>query len=527
MKRKSLRLVIPILIVLSITVLFLFQGSRQQTTSEEATDSNSFVSRIKNTVRFGKEAQEEKVYDDPWEEWIDKETEEVFAAFLKINPDWYKTDEEKAALWERLRAQTVAHAEDMKRKYGPVPIPMITIKAETTTGPAPLQIHEGPQTPEALMETFDAWYSKKHPNRNNVDGIYPRAEWLQMILNKGYHIETHLDYAAALRTRYWIAEVADQPEIWASGKRAVPPTDDFETYKDAFIKRQFWQKQQVDLAEQADPEVSGGFFFDDRPDVFLPSKKNRLYVYRNPESLDSMKTWGPSLTEEQRFDLTYRGKPPEGWEVIYLDENYNTLSEKPPHVTREMVRAAQLPPEDWTPPEGWAPPEGFEDYLRERGWNGTWTQQPATENSASQNRAMEAREAAKAEWKAAETEWKQFEQMLQDFETFTNMSDTEKAAALQKRFMPQLPEHLTDESIENMLQAQWDPTRIKKAEDLLNLYGPEEGLRRLAKSDPQLAKQVERALGKQSNQPQETGRSIPKAPPPPTDSQPSSEVPLK
>ncbi|MYA72823.1 hypothetical protein F4Y19_22585, partial [Candidatus Poribacteria bacterium] len=103
MKRKSLRLVIPILIVLSITVLFLFQGSRQQTTSEEATDSNSFVSRIKNTVRFGKEAQEEKVYDDPWEEWIDKETEEVFAAFLKINPDWYKTDEEKAALWERLR----------------------------------------------------------------------------------------------------------------------------------------------------------------------------------------------------------------------------------------------------------------------------------------------------------------------------------------------------------------------------------------------------------------------------------------
>lgn len=192
-----------------------------------------------------------------------------------------------------------------------------------------------------------------------------------------------------------------------------------------------------------------------------------------------------------------------------------------------MVRAAQLPPEDWTPPEGWAPPEGFEDYLRERGWNGTWTQQPATENSASQNRAMEAREAAKAEWKAAETEWKQFEQMLQDFETFTNMSDTEKAAALQKRFMPQLPEHLTDESIENMLQAQWDPTRIKKAEDLLNLYGPEEGLRRLAKSDPQLAKQVERALGKQSNQPQETGRSIPKAPPPPTDSQPSSEVPLK
>ena len=523
MRRKSLRIVIPILFVLGITTLFLFQGSRQQTTHEEANQPETIGSVMKNSVGFGKETFAKKVYDDPWEEWIDKETEEAFIAFLTGCPDWYKTDEEKAALWERLRAQTVVHAEDMKKKYGGVPIPMVTVKSEFTTGPAPLQIHEGPQTPEALMETFDDWYSKNYPNRNNVDGIYPRAEWLQMILNKGYHIETHLDYAAALRTRYWIAEVADQPEIWASGKRAVPPTDDFETYKDAFIKRQFWQKEQIDLAEQADPEVSGGFFFDDRPDVFLPSKKNRLYVYRNPESLDSMKTWGPILTEKQRFDLTYRGKHPEEWEVIYLDEDYNVLSEKPRHMTREMVQAAQLPPENWTPPDGWTLPEGFEDYLRERGWNGSWTQQPTQDASTPQNWAREAREAAKAEWEAAETEWKQFEQTLQEFEEFTNMDDTEKAAALQKRFMPQLPEHLTEKSIENTLQEQWDPARIKKAEDLLNRYGPEEGLRRLAKDDPHLAKQVERALGKQPNQPQGSGRFVPKGASPPVNTQPPSE----
>ena len=114
-------------------------------------------------------------------------------------------------------------------------------------------------------------------------------------------------------------------------------------------------------------------------------------------------------------------------------------------------------------------------------------------------------------------------QTLQEFEEFTNMDDTEKAAALQKRFMPQLPEHLTEKSIENTLQEQWDPARIKKAEDLLNRYGPEEGLRRLAKDDPHLAKQVERALGKQPNQPQGSGRFVPKGASPPVNTQPPSE----
>ena len=467
-----------------------------------------------------------KVYDDPWGEWIDKQTAEIVKDFIEHMPEGvYDTDAKKIALWERMHAQSVVIAETLKKEYPhSSPNEIWNVERSNFTIRDAFIVHDGPQTPEALMETFDDWYSTQYPNAVSVDKTHPRAEWLQMILQKGYRIETNLDYSTALRTRYWIAEVADKPEEWISGSRGVPPTDDFETYKDVFIKRQFWQKQQVALAEQADPEVSGGIFFDDRPDVFLPAKKNRLYVYRNPNSPDSMKTWGEMMTEKQRFDITYRGKHPEGWEVIYLDEDYNVLSEKPPHVTREMVRAAQLPPEDWTPPEGWTSPDGFEDYLRELGWNGTWTQQPTTEEPSPQDRAREAREAAQAEWKAADTEWKQFEQMLQEFDEFTNMSDVEKAAALQKRFMPQLPEHLTDAGIEKALQKQLSPEQLEKAEALLNQYGPEEGLRKLAKDDPELADQVRRAFGKKPNPPQETGRSIPKGPPPPTDSQPSSEA---
>ena len=514
------KLWITSLLLIGVGILVLFFLSNGLWNTLTATDGKSSVvePKISSLIELREKMTQAKVYNDPWEEWIDKQTFEVVKAFIENMPEGvYGTDAKKIRLWERVHAQNVEIAEALKKEYphsSPDEIWNV-VGSNFTTEPA-LIVHEGPQTPEALMETFDDWYSKQYPNAVSVDKTYPRKEWLQMILRKGYRIETNLDYSTALRTRYWIAEVANKPEEWISGSRGVPSTDDFETYKDAFIQRQFWQKQQVDLAEQADPDVSGGIFFDERPDVFLPAKKNRLYVYRNPEHPDSMKTWGEMMTEKQRFDLTYRGKHPEGWEVIYLDEDYNVLSEKPPHVTREMVRAAQLPPEDWTPPEDWVAPEGFEDYLRDRGWNGTWTQQPTTEAPAPQNWAVEARE-------AAETEWKQFEQMFQEFETFTNMSDTEKAAALQKRFTPQLPEHLTpehltEESIESALQKEWNPERIKKAEDLLNRYGPEEGLRRLAKDDPKLAEQVQRALADLEKSTDQTETS-----PPTADTQPPPE----
>lgn len=524
MRLKNLLAVILTLIVLGIAALFIFRGSRRQITSEEADAPNQQeadipnqpISGIRNATRPWEETspQAKKVYEDIWEEWIYTETKYVFNEFLKFNPDRYSTDEEKARLWKRLHAQSVVQAAEMKEKYGDA-VPIFD-KGKMTIERAPLQTHDGPQTPEALMETFDVQYSKHHRNTNNVDETYPRAEWLQMILSKGYHIKTHLDYAAALRTRYWIAEVADKPEVWGSGRRGVPPTDDFETYKDAYIQRQFWQKEQVDLAEQADPEVSGGFFFDDRPDVFLPAKKNRLYVNRD---FDSMKTWGPILTTKQHFDLLHRGVEPEGWEVIYLDEDYNVLSEEPPHITRETVKGWELPPEDWVPPADVELPEDFEEELRARGWKGTWTQQPPPGTPSPQDRVAEAAE----QQRAAETEWKHFEQMLREFEEFSKMSDADKGVELWKRATPQLPEPPTGADVENELRDQLDAeARVKRAETLLEQYGFKEGLRRLAKEDPEIADQIRYKLRKVIPL-QETGEGADREAPPPAETPSSPE----
>ncbi|MYB96775.1 hypothetical protein F4Y43_23275, partial [Candidatus Poribacteria bacterium] len=346
---------------LGIAAFLLFRHPLSQTISEYTSESISVIANKVNTPLFGQRSVQEKVYDDPWEEFIDKETEAVVASFLKNRPEWFKTEAQVEHLRRGIRAQAVARAEQYKKVLDKPPIRDYSKGTFRSGIGGSTKIYEGPQTPDAIMAEWDLWYSNTYPNLAQADARFPRSEWIQDILDMGITFKTHNDYSRLMGVRRHLAAVENTPKVWASGQRGIPASDNFEVYKKAAIQRRLWEGKQVDSAEAADPEVSGGFFFDDRPDVFLPAKKNRLYVYRDPESPDSMKTWGEMMTEKQRFDLTYRGKHPEGWEVIYLDEDYNVLSEKPPHMTREMVRAAQLPPEDWTPPEGWAPPEGFED----------------------------------------------------------------------------------------------------------------------------------------------------------------------
>lgn len=62
---------------------------------------------------------------------------------------------------------------------------------------------------------------------------------------------------------------------------------------------------------------------------------------------------------------------------------------------------------------------------------------------------------------------------------------------------PEAPELPTNKNLETALRNQFKPERYQKAMSTLKRYGPEEGLRRLKKSDPEVAKQVERLLPKQ------------------------------
>ncbi len=65
---------------------------------------------------------------------------------------------------------------------------------------------------------------------------------------------------------------------------------------------------------------------------------------------------------------------------------------------------------------------------------------------------------------------------------------------------PKNPELPTQKRLETALRAQFSPDRFNRAMKTLNQYGPQEGLRRLKDSDPEVAKQVERLLPKRQEQ---------------------------
>ena len=63
-----------------------------------------------------------------------------------------------------------------------------------------------------------------------------------------------------------------------------------------------------------------------------------------------------------------------------------------------------------------------------------------------------------------------------------------------KMFLPDVPELPTETSIENTLRKQFSPQRLNTAMQTLSRHGPEEGLRRLQESDPEVATRVERLI---------------------------------
>ena len=534
MKLKKLHIVISAFIILGIVMLFSLRVSQKQKSTNRSQNDSIDITRGSKRSVAGVPKQgdtQEKKYDDLWDEWIDKRTELVVYMFMKETPGFFT----KESLWKQTYPESVEMAKQLRKEYDiPPQVPSTedydNEREVIFEDPDALKealkpnyiIHEGPQTPEAIMETYDTWYNGVYSAAGNIDETYPRAEWIQELLDMGVTFKTQHDYSLMMYARYRIAEVEDKPEEWVSGDHGVAPMDTFENYKKAYIERELWQQQQFELAQEADPEVSGAIFFDDAPDVFLPTKKNRLYVYRDPNVPDVMKRWGQPLTTKQYFDLMYRGEHPEGWEVIYLDEDYNVLSEKPSHVTREMVREWELPPENWALPEGVELPEGFEEALREIGWKGTWTQQPdATEGPSPPDRATLAREAAEAE-RAAKAEWKDFDRAVQEFERLTNMSNAQLEAEFQKMLITSLPGLFSDESIGKTLREQFSTARFENAEKLLQEYGAAEGFRRLAEKDAELARQIEDIFDKRSAPSPKNGRFVPRdgRQPPPNAPQP-------
>ena len=169
------------------------------------------------------------------------------------------------------------------------------------------------------------------------------------------------------------------------------------------------------------------------------------------------------------------------YDIVYLDENDAVFSEPPSTITREELgitkpsQAEPLLPLASQMPSVHSqemPPEDVTDLVQK---------------SVEEAQVMRQQEEALPEEKA----------LMEFFEKVTrNEADFE--AELERLLTPKLLELPTEERIEAAFHEQFAPQRFQKAVATLQRYGIEEGMRRLRKTDAEIAGHFERVLPSQS-----------------------------
>ena len=136
--------------------------------------------------------------------------------------------------------------------------------------------YAGPQTVQALMDTFDDTYNRKHSRTivtvfskasiaeieanemmgihawsellsnkgipisfkgTEIDARYPRTAWLQFLLERGATIESLIDYFFCMAHRHQLAFLEDSPHLWETETHSAPPTNAWEIYKANYIDK--------------------------------------------------------------------------------------------------------------------------------------------------------------------------------------------------------------------------------------------------------------------------------------------------
>ena len=119
--------------------------------------------------------------------------------------------------------------------------------------------YTGPQNAHELMHALNADYNRglsktevsifpkvvgikttrysSNLTEREINARYPREEWFQLLLDRGVTIENFGDYARYLLKRHTLALLEDNPNLLQSGIPEIPPTEDWETYKAAYIDK--------------------------------------------------------------------------------------------------------------------------------------------------------------------------------------------------------------------------------------------------------------------------------------------------
>ncbi|RKU15285.1 hypothetical protein C6501_06955 [Candidatus Poribacteria bacterium] len=465
---------------------------------------------------------------DPWETWLNKQVDiqlEEMLRHLKAEEPWelahVEANIETAAanirniLQEKMTA--LKQDSDTPPPLRIIPIEELAKKRNEQPELTPKR-YEGPQTPEALLKVF----GDKLDETSALEAAYPAKEFLQRMLNRGITINNAFEFSYALSARNVLYNLDNNPENHeriAAGN-GVEYTSDINALKESLINRRIWKYEQVSAARAADPRVNGGFFMDN---TFLPTVSGRVYVQlkRLKDGSRLRGIMGEDLTEEQEFNLFYRGIEPPGYEIIYLDGNNEPLQEPFQPITPEEVLS----------------PDKYEEYLQRK--KQKQDKLPTFEedkeffsenmrgNNSFEDREKQIVDTAQREFQQAEferilrEEQVQFEQAMETLVRWSSMSDAEIVAELEKMFTP---EGVANQLREQLISKPPTPESIGKALETLHLHGPTAGLKRLREVDPEIARQMEQQFKLKAP----SRRAVPSRPkhrttPPPKAQEPHNE----
>ncbi|MCY3743856.1 MAG: hypothetical protein OXH00_22815 [Candidatus Poribacteria bacterium] len=194
------------------------------------------------TVAFFVARPEAQTTEDPWEAWVNEQTETVLKSAGEMDAA------RRAEMRATIREKFAALAAELKNEIA---------------SPPQTQDYAILQTTKELRNTYDEGYNQKHKDTTvrvsytagdteifayheniplvEVDAKYPRDAWLQMLLDKGITIKNAEAYWEYLFLRDTLVHLERQPQVWTSGLFEIPATEDWETYKAAYIERELGQ----------------------------------------------------------------------------------------------------------------------------------------------------------------------------------------------------------------------------------------------------------------------------------------------
>ncbi len=423
-----------------------------------------------------------------WDDWAKSLTESIVGH--SVQTGHISTSEEVESRYQK----TYNYLKDQAARYEKKnhPLPETIIPMPDLSGP---KYYQGTQTPKALIAEFDHKHSSGYDENFNVamEEHYPRETFLQRVLDKGAVVKDTTDYDFYLDLRGHLLQKKEAPEEWISGKYGLPITTDFTEYEEGVLERKVWENRIIQEISAAYPYESPTIYFpSNHPDKYLPVVGKMTYVQID-EKNGKMRTSGMALTKEQRDNLLYKGIEPENIEVVFIDDDYNILSEKPKPFDPEKwleENSYDIVPEGLRAPDGAiVSPERYQEitsqempYETRQKYDEYIGASPlAVDPAAEFARAEAEREAARTR-EVARAEFEHFQNEMRQTEKFQSIAAGEMSRALATQFLSKYaPKSGASKRMETALQTMFQ-------------HGFEEGLRRIRKDDSALAAELERQL---------------------------------